>query len=390
MTLLDILESEVFHKNTSTSKTKSDSTSKTKGTLYAMYDATTQRLYVKPSAFTDEDLQKKGITAFLDSHQYLGPRGVVWQSGHPSILCHEFDLTALAQNVGDVPSAEFRITATALAEAVQTRKKEKAERKEEGTYKLRKRHRYLLQCIAKNEYRLSLNLYAYDRVRTDSRSSEVLPRIEGSGVEGDTYLRPSQRGIDPIGLMFKRNGPGYGGKTHWYAAISTTQLREWEIDHVQMLERMDKTDPPFNYKEDARFLYCENRTIDGKTLHVAVFDMTLNSEGVAKRDLKTPTTKRSLRRERMEERQRIYKEKQEAGLLSTATTLEEFLLDNKKRRQDVWREDNGFLFIIKRELDGVPFDYKRDYRYICTGVKYFKKIKGSTAGVFYCACFRIS
>ena len=92
----------------------------------------------------------------------------------------------------------------------------------------------------------------------------------------------------------------------------------------------------------------------------------------------------------MEERQRIYKEKQEAGLLSTATTLEEFLLDNKKRRQDVWREDNGFLFIIKRELDGVPFDYKRDYRYICTGVKYFKKIKDSASGVFYCVCFRIS
>lgn len=382
MTLLDILDLHIIRKGENTSESKT--------LTYAMHDPLTQRLYVKPTAFKVPEFQKQGINAFLDSHQYMGARGVVWHPSQPSVICHEFDLTALAQNVGAVPSAEFRITATALAEAVHTRKKEKAERKAAGTYKLRKRHRYLLQCIARNEYRMALNLYAYDRVRTDSRNSEVLPRVEGSGVEGDTYLRPSQRGIDPIGLVFKRNGPGYGGKTHWYAAISTTQLREWEIDHVQMLERMDKADPPFNYKEDARFLYCENRTIDGKTLHVAVFDMTVNSEGFTQKDRKSPTTKRSLRKERYEERQRLYKEKQDAGLLSTATTLEEFLLDNKKRRDEVWREDKGFLFIIKRELDGVPFDYKRDYRYMCSGVKYFKKGKGDLCGVFYCVCFRVS
>lgn len=355
---------------------------------FAYHDTEDNFLFVKPGAFKQAPFLAEGLQGFLDSDQLIGHRTVCFHYTAPPIRAYVFDLMRQDRRL-DFGVSHGETAGLKFDEEAQERSRNLYKlRKSAPNYVPRKRNLHLLPLIKKNEFRMVLNLHYRDIVRiAGTNRSECIECVDGSGLPGDTYVPPHKSGVsDPIGMIYRRNGPGWNGVDLHYVMVNTVILQEWA-------DELRAENHSFDWKEDTRYSHTEKRTIGGLTMNVAVFDMNAHNEPLRKgREPKTPNQNRATRKARREALQREREERLARGEIMDVKTLESFLMLNKHRRGKVCRQDGDLLYIIVKEIRQTSFEYRKDPRFVGCDVKYFKPWLGlneMAVGSFYCAVFRI-
>lgn len=355
---------------------------------FAYHDTADNFLFVKPKAFRQDAFLAEGLRGFLDSDQLIGRRTVCFHYTAPPIRAYVFDLMRQDRRFdfevsrGEVVGLKFD------AEAVERSRTLSKLRKSAPNYTPRKRSPYLLPLISKNEFRMVLNVHYRAIVRIEGTNrSECIERIDGSGFPDDTYVPPHKSGVsDPIGMVYRRSGPGWHGVDVHYVMVNTVVLQEW-ADELRLENHS------FDWRDDTRYSHTEKRTIGGMTMNVSVFDMNAGNEPLLKGKVaKTPNQIRQTRKERREALQKEREDRIARGEIMDVGTLESFLMLNKHRRGRVCRQDGDLLYIIVKEIKQTSFEYRKDPRFVGCDVKYFKPWLGlneMAVGSYYCAVFRI-
>jgi len=382
MTLLDLLEG--YTTTTADYMNAPKDWSRT----FAYHDTTDNFLFVKPGAFKQAPFLAEGLQGFLDSDQLIGRRTVCFHYTAPPIRAYVFDLMRQDRRL-DFELSHQKTAGLKFDEEARERSRNLYTlRRSAPHYVPRTRNPHLLPLIKKNEFRMVLDLHYRDIVRiAGTNRSECVERMDGSGLPGDTYVPPHRSGVsDPIGMIYRRSGPGWHGADLHYVMVNTVILQEWA-------DELRAENHAFDWKEDTRFSHTEHRTIGGLTMNVAVFDMNAHNEPLLKgRTPKTPNQMRQTRKERRETLQREREERISRGEMMDVATLESFLMLNKHRRGKVCRQEGDLLYVIVKEIKQTSLEYRKDKRFVGCDVKYFKPWLGlneMSVGSFYCAVFRI-